>query len=156
MKKTEFLETIYKESGFLPTAKRRKVMAHFSSMLQSFSADAEIDSLAAPGDELRKYLNSTTTHSGLPKPLFIAALILLSPFIVTVSLMVFIMVMALSIIAVMLLTVIPILGIALWFDGVNIILSSIPMHIIFADKLWQIAIGFMQFGAGIVILLLVC
>ena len=82
-------------------------------------------------------------------------MLLLAPFILDASIIVSVLAFVLLVAAILVLFLIPALGISLWIDGMEIIWRSIPLHIILADKLWQIGIGCMQFAAGVVIILLV-
>lgn len=156
MTRCEFLEEIYKESGFLPPHKRRSVMAHFNGLFTGYDSDLDvIDKLGTPQEALKSYLNTSRVTSKIPKPLLIAALLLLSPFILDAAIIVSVLTVVLFLFAAIVLFLIPVLGISLWLDGIEIIFRSIPQAVILADKLWQIGIGFMQFAAGIVILLIV-
>lgn len=150
MSKTEFLAIIQRETGFLPGHKRRQVVSHFNTLL------ANTDNIPDdPEKALRDYLNTTKTTSKIPRPLLLAAVIILSPILISVAAAILILTAALLIIALSVLIILPAIGISLWFDGINIIFKSIPLQVILADKLWQIGFGLMHFAAGIFILALV-
>lgn len=156
MNKTEFLEIIHRECGFLPGSKRRQITAYFSNLLRDYDNDTDVSLVIGnPEEALRSRLDHKKTKSSIPKPLFIIALLLLAPIALEVAFIVFALLAVFMIFMLILLLIIPLTGILLWLDGIEIIFRSIPQAVILADKLWQIGIGFMQFAAGIVILVLV-
>lgn len=154
MTKTEFLEAIAAETGFMPSHKRRQVMAYFNGVIPSDEPDVT-EKFSTPQEALHKYLNTSRITSKIPRPLFIAALFLLAPFMVNIAMVIAVLVVVLLIFAIALLATIPIFGVSLWLDGVEIIFRSIPQAVILADKLWQLGIGFIYFAAGIAIIVLV-
>ncbi len=152
MTRTEFLEVISSECGFLPPHKRRIVMLHFSELVNDCTADDVTEKLGTPQNALRKYLNTSKSYSKIPTPLFVAALAILSPIIADIAIFLFMLALVLVVFALVLSAVIPLLGVVLWLDGMDIIISSIPMHVMLADKLCQISMGLMCFGGGIIIM----
>lgn len=131
-------------------------MSHFNSLFTGYDSDLDvIEKLGTPQDALRSYLNTSRVTSKIPKPLFIAAVLLLSPFIAYFAIFASVLAAVIFVFAIILLITIPLIGFSFWFNGMEIIFRSIPQAVILADKLWQIGIGLMQFAAGIAILLLV-
>lgn len=155
MTRTEFLNVISSECGFLPPHKRRIVMLHFSELVNACAADDVTEELGTPQNALRKYLDTSKSYSKIPTPLFVAALAILSPIIADIAIFLFLLAFVLIVFVLALSVVIPLLGVVLWLDGMDIIISSIPMHVMIADKLCQISMGLMCFGGGIIIMILV-
>lgn len=155
MTKTEFLEVISRECGFLPPYKRRIVMSHFNALLAECDLTDVTEQQGMPQNALRQYLNTSKTYSKIPVPLFAAALAILSPFIVNLVIVAALLALVLIVFAIALSAIVPVFGIALWLDGMEIIISSLPMKVMLVDKLAQISIGLMYFGGGIIILLLI-
>ena len=150
MTKSEFMLTLASETSFMTPRERRQVLAYFNHTLPDTQ-----ETQLSPHEELRKYLNKSKVTSKIPQPLFIAALLALSPFILEIAIFVMALVVILSVLAIILLFLIPVSGITLWLDGVQIIFRSISQAVILADKLWQIGIGFVSFAAGAAIMVLV-
>ena len=143
MTKFEFMLKLASETSFMPSHEQRQVLAYFGRTLSDTH-----ETQLLPEEELRKYLNKSKVTSKIPQSLFIAALLVLAPFILEIALFILALATVLTVLAIVLLFIIPVFGITLWLDGMQIIFCSIGQAVILADKLWQIGIGF-----GVLVLL---
>ncbi len=157
MSKDEFLSEIEKEAGFMLPDKKREVMTHFRSLFPcNASEDAVIEGLGTPAKALRSYLsdNKRTCGKCLPDWAMATMALLASPIAVFGG-GAAIMIISIAMIALIaLLTAMPLAGAAMWIGGIKTVLESVSQHIIFADKLMQIGMGFLSGGIGIFLIFL--
>ena len=161
MSKEEYIKAIKHELGFLSPYERSCAASYFESYFTG-NQDAE-DVISCLGDaktaagNYYRVLYSSSKEKKFKIPSWAAALaaIILFPAALTVGLAAALIVTALVFAASLLFIGIAAVCTGMWFEGLRIVITSLGMHIILADKLILLGLGFLIFAAGIVLTWLV-
>ena len=157
MSKEEYIKAIKHELGFLSPYERSCAASYFESYFTG-NQDAE-DVISCLGDaktaagNYYRVLYSSSKEKKFKIPSWAAALaaIILFPAALTVGLAAALIVALLVFAASLLFIGIAAVCTGMWFEGLRIVVTSLGMHIILADKLVQLGLGFLIFAAGIVL-----
>lgn len=155
MTRNEFLNEIYRESGFMLPEDRRKAINYFREKLAGTDhEETECAGLGEPGDALKRYLSGDTYSDGnIRKYLKYAALLFASPVIIYTSAAAIIILLIIVIAALILLSALPLIGVELWLSGIDSFVRLMPTAVSFADGLCMAGTGFLLSGIGIFIML---
>ena len=161
MDRTEYINAIKKELGFLPEEERNKAAEYFDSYFTGAeNAEAVISCLgdartAAKGYYKNVYETPEEKRFTLPSWAVAAIAVFVMPAAVGLACVLLCTAAALVSAALFILAALIIVSVLMWFEGMKIIISSLVSHIILADKLIQIGIGFFMFGIGLTLTWLV-
>lgn len=157
MDRTEYIEAIKNELGFLPENERNRAAEYFDSYFTGAeSAEAVISCLGDAGTAAKNYYKNLcepakTQKFKLPAWTAAALAVLVMPAAVGLACALIITLTVLVSAAMIVFAAIIVASISLWFEGIRTIIISLGMHIILADKLLQLGIGFLMFSAGLIL-----
>lgn len=154
MTRNEFLNEIYRESGFMLPEDRRKAVSYFRECFACGDDEGEVCAkLGEPRTALKKYLSEGKAGRYIRKPLLYAVTMLASPIIIYAAAVALAILLIVTLAVLLLLAIIPSIGVELWLSGIDSFIRLMPSGANFADRLCIIGVGLLVSAIGIFIML---
>lgn len=156
MSRDEYLTEIYRESGFMLSYERRKMMNYFRSyFIPGMDEEKVCSELGEPKEALKAYLAKgiPTKKTRAAEIVMYIAAIFAAPAAIFAGAAAVVIILMLGIAASVFMVMAPLAGIMLWLNGiadaVNILFSAVSA----GDKLCTVGGGFISSAIGLLIML---